>query len=171
MARKKSIPGADRGSIVQSMREFDLGRKLTDEEALAAGQMLANQERLEKELVEGPVLHDIEEDGFASSDSVSVPAGTMDYNRRYAHYMKCQSIATLAAFEEGWKAFEEMVLNAYVQMRRREDSEYSGEDPNRAFLIRARKREAEDFVKYIRASVEESKSVQKPILPSNATVQ
>jgi len=156
-----TIPHA---AIQSSLNDFDLTAPLTDEELQAMG-MLATLPNDTERRVGVPLLKDLdEEDDTPPVDVVLAVTDENSYNVLYAHYLRCQALAALVAFEEGWKSFEELVLKAYVQQRRAENKEYKGDDPNKAFSLRIREQTAEDFVKFIKAVVAEAVSTKKPVL-------
>jgi hypothetical protein len=51
-----------------------------------------------------------------------------------------------------------------VRERKRENAEYRGEDPNKAFSLRLRQQAAEDFVRFIRYMINEAVATPKPAL-------
>ena len=147
-------------AVQDAQREFDLNREITEEELVQLGLKKAAPP---VRLVDSPTvkdLNDVDDDG----DSDLVVTTGDDYNRQYLHYLSCQSIAALAAFEEGWESFNELVLKAYVKKCKRENKEYRGDDPNKAFSLRLREQSAEDFVQFIHAMIQEAAATQKPVL-------
>jgi hypothetical protein len=141
-------------------KEFDLNQPLTDEELVELGYK-SPKVKASKEL---PLIKDLDETEDETVDDVSKFVDSNSYNSQYVHYLKCQSLAALAAFDEGWKSFEELVLKAYVRERKRENADYQGDDPNKAFSLRIRQQTAEDFVKFIRSMIQEAINTPKPTL-------
>jgi hypothetical protein len=151
--------------IHRAMEDFDVNAPLSDTERAMLGEIVTTKYRgdIAERAGIAQEVQEIEGDAFAATETVA-PGSESDYNTLYAHYLKCQSIATLIAFREGWSAFEELVLKAYLLTRQREDRDYRGEDPHRALALRIRKQEAEDFVKFIRSEVEAAAATPKPTL-------
>jgi|SRR6267142_1607416 len=153
------------GNINDSLEQFDLNSPLTEEELRVAG-MLTVLPSMRRDSIEAtPVLQDIEDPGDDTSvDVVASFVNRDDYNAQYAHYMRCQALAALVAFTDGWKSFEEMVLKTYVSARRLENSGYKGDDPNKAFSLRIREQTAEDFMRFIKVMINEAITTPKPTL-------
>ena len=150
--------------VVNAQEKFDLNAPLTDEELVAAGMLAVLPSKLTQE-ASGPVLKDLDDlDDVAPTDAVADFIDGDSYNGRYAHYLKCQALAALVAFDEGWSSFEELILKPYVRERKRENAEYRGEDPNKAFSLRLRQQAAEDFVRFIRYMINEAVATPKPAL-------
>ena len=145
--------------------EFDINAPLSDDEREMLGEVVRTKYAVDVAERAGVLgqLEDLEGDAFAKTETVA-PGSESDYNALYAHYLKCQSITTMVAFKEGWDAFGELILMAYVRSKQKENREYRGEDPNKALALRLRQQEAEDFVKFIRAEVEAAAAVPKPTL-------
>jgi hypothetical protein len=141
-------------SIEQSQRAFDIG-----------GPAIVEEEPSEPQQEDAPFrLQTVEDDSrFVGSTPVSVRSNS-DYNQQYAYYLSCQSISALVAFDEGWKAFKDLVLLPYVAQRINEDQGYSGDDPHKAFALRCRRREAELFARCIIEQAENAADVPKPVL-------
>ena len=139
-------------------KEFDLNRALTDKELEELG--FKNPEV--KADRESPVIKDLDEMDDETVDDTSKFVDSNSYNTQYVHYLKCQLIAALAAFE-GWESFNELVLKVYVRERKRENADYQGDDPNKAFSLRIRQQTAEDFVRFIRLMVQEAINTPKPV--------
>lgn len=161
----KAVPFAD---IKQSISDFDLNSPLTKKEITEAGLLLALPVQLDEEArrpeSEVPLLKDIEEIEPESFDAVQAFTDNNGYNQQYVHYLRCQSLVALTSFEEGWKSFEEMVLKEFVRRCKRDNGDYRGDDPNRAFSLRVRQQTAEDFLKFIRGMVSEAAATPKPSL-------
>jgi hypothetical protein len=154
--------------IETSKGTFDLTAPLTDEELAQAGMLFSlpgsptvkvnlNQEEM-------PLLQEIEDVEEAPVDAVEGLTDRQDYNVQYVRYMRCQAITALAAFTEGWSAFEELALKAFVKQAKFEDERYRGEDPHKAFSLRVRRQAAEDFFRFIRQVVSEAQATPKPSL-------
>jgi hypothetical protein len=140
-----------------SLDSFDMEAPLNETEQKMLGEWVAPQKQAATTAVQ-----EIEEDTFVEE---VVPAETQqDYNAQYAYYVKAQALVTLAAFEEGWEAFQEMVLKSFLRKCRRENKEYRGSDPNVAFSYRLKEQAAEDFYSYINVMIAEAKIVPKPVL-------
>jgi len=159
--------------IADSRQTFDLGVPLTREELIRVGLLgvLPGVDVPAPGSAESfPVIEEreLEDEVLAAAtdavDAVGALVASEGYNARYQHYLRCQAIATLVAFAEGWSAFEELVLKAYVDAQRREDAGYRGDDANKAFVLRVKARAAEDFLTFIRVSVVEAATTPKPIL-------
>jgi hypothetical protein len=162
------LTAVEHEEIGASLSQFDLNRPLTVAELVQSG-MLTVLPSDAKEIISGesmPVFKDIND--LNDEPPVDAVAEYMDgsdgYNFRYAHYLRCQALASLAAFEEGWKSLEELVLLEYVRQRQRADREYQGNDPNTAFALRIKRQTAEDFVKFIQVMIAEAISTPKPAL-------
>lgn len=151
--------------IVESQSALDMSAPLTDEELEHFG-MVVGKTPTPKEENSTPVLKDLDdvEEAPASEDAVAVYADGKSYNTQYVQYLQCQALASLIAFEEGWKAFENLVVKPYLVMRKRENDGYRGDDPNKAFSLRVKKQESEDFVKFMRAKIAEAINTPKPVL-------
>ena len=147
-------------SVVEAHQDFDLNKPLTEEEleAIGMGELVPPGRLSDSPIVKD--LEDVDDDG----DSDLIVATGDDYNRQYLHFLSCQNIAALAAFEEGWQSFNELILKAYIKKCRRENKEYRGDDPNKAFSLRLREQAAEDFVQFIHAMVNEAAATPKPVL-------
>jgi hypothetical protein len=150
--------------IGASRENFDLSAPLTEQELEYAG-MVTGKATRSKDTTETPILKDLEDlEPEQPTDAVAVFMDGKSYNTQYVRYLKCQALASLVAFEEGWKAFEEIVLKAYLVRKKLENDNYRGDDPNKAFSLRLRKQEAEDFIKYMRAVIAEAVNTPKPVL-------
>ncbi|MHB8501501.1 MAG: hypothetical protein ACYDHE_11225 [Candidatus Acidiferrales bacterium] len=152
---------------INAAREsFDLLSPLTEAELEQVG-MLGTLpgvvERVET-AQEMPLLREIEDTEEPATDAVEAFVDRNGYNAQYTHYMKCQALAALVAFTEGWSAFEEMALKRYLIQVKRENDEYRGTDPNKAFSLRIRQQAVEDFTKFIRAVMNEAITTPKPAL-------
>ena len=159
MATALQVPYAD---IQASESTFDLNSVLTREEQEMMGVIVASMPK-EAPVLKSPVLKDLEDvDDEPAVDAVEAVTDGSAYNQRYAHYMRCQALAALVAFDEGWKAFEDLVLKVYLLARRRENKDYKGDDPNKAFSLRIREQTAEDFMKFIHAMLAEAVNTPKP---------
>ena len=165
MAVIQSMKGIPIVEIDKAFGDFDLNAKLSKKERRMLGEVIETKYRADIAERAGIAveLKDLEEDQFATTELVA-PGEEGSYNALYAHYLKCQAIGTLVAFSEGWQAFEEVVLNTYVRARRKENNEFRGDDPNRAFSLRIRQQEAEDFLKYIKSEIVAAAQVPKPVL-------
>lgn len=161
MASVVKVPIED---IDRSFSNFDLNAPLTDEELKKSGMVLSLPSVKQATSGGMPLLQDIEDTNDEPVDAVAVVTEVEAYNQQYAHYLRCQSLAALVSFAEGWKSFEDLALKAFVQRCRRDDEEYKGDDPNRSFKLRIRKQTAEDFVKFIQGVVNESIMTPKPSL-------
>jgi len=150
--------------ILEANQNFDLNTPLTAAELVQAGMLhvlLADRPQESG----NPVLKDLDEvEDAAPVDAVAEFINSDSYNARYAYYLKCQAIAALVAFDEGWKGFEELILKPYVQARKRENAEYRGDDPNKVFSLRVRQQAAEDFIRFIRVMLNEAIATPKPAL-------
>jgi hypothetical protein len=154
----------DLNDIQMSRENFDLSTPLTEQELEYAGMALGTKTR-PRDSVETPILKDLEDVEIDQPvDAVDTFQDGRSYNAQYMRYLKCQALASLVAFEEGWKAFEEVVLKAYLVKKKLDNDSYRGDDPNKAFSLRLRKQEAEDFVKYMRSVIAEAVSTPKPVL-------
>lgn len=149
-------------AVEHSANQFDMGAGLTDGEKALVGLL---REAENSKSVSPVTVKDLEEDMFSSQEEVIPSSGNDDYNRQYAYWTRCQSLLALKEYEEGWTAFEELVLAPYVQLRQRENAAYSGSDRDEVFALRLRQREAEDFLKHIRSCFEEAAAVCKPAEP------
>lgn len=150
--------------IAQAQVDFDLNAPLTDQELILAGLVPLTATK-EKPAIDAPIFKDLEDlEDVAPVDAVADFIDGNDYNKRYAHYLKCQALVALAAFEEGWQSLEELVLKPYVLARKRENAEYHGDDPHKAFSLRLRQQAAEDFMQFIRMMVAEAAATPKPVL-------
>lgn len=148
-----------------SLDVFNLSAPLTDEELALAGMMSALPGEVTSRLKSMPAVRDL--DDVSDDSPIDAVAAVLDgtsYNIQYAHYLRCQALASLVAFEEGWKSFEELILKAYVVARRRENKEYKGDDPNKAFSLRIREQVAEDFIGFIQSVIFEAVNTPKPSL-------
>jgi hypothetical protein len=152
--------------IDSSMGAFDLTAGLTNQELEYAG-MLGVLPALGPKAVESapkmPLLQEIEDVDTPQADAVEALADRGSYNQQYIHYMKCQALAALVAFTEGWSALDD-VLKFYVRQVKRENEEYRGTDPNKAFALRVKQQTAEEFLKFIRRSINEAVVTPKPVL-------
>ena len=154
-------------NILKANQDFDLNAPLTEEELIQTGMVTVLPSRPSPAASESttPVLKDLDEmEDDSPVDAVADFIDGSSYNGRYQHYSKCQAIAALVAFEEGWESFEELILKPYVQERKRENKEYRGEDPNKAFSLRLKQQAAEDFVRAIRIGINEAVTTPKPAL-------
>lgn len=151
--------------VDKSLHSFDLTAPLTEEELVYSGmsgvlpggdKALANHER------EMPLLQEIEDNEEAQVDAVETFTDRNSYNVQYVRYMKCQAILALAAFTEGWSAFEELALKAYVKQAKLTDEQYRGDDPHKAFSLRVKRQAAEDFFKFVKGVIAEAAATPKP---------
>src|ERR1700674_358143 len=93
--------------IVESFRMFDLNANLTEVERLMTGE-LVSQAVTPIGTATVPIK-DIEEDHLAkTSDDPS--ADLSEYNQEYVRWTKFQALIALHKFEDGWSAFEDLVL-------------------------------------------------------------
>jgi hypothetical protein len=155
--------------IASSQAVFDIGAPLTDRDLAQAGMLLnlpggGSAEPKEALRNTMPLLQEIEDVDEAPIDAIEGLTDRNSYNLQYVRYMKCQAIMALAAFEEGWSAFEELALKAYVKKAKFEDEQYRGDDPNKAFSLRVKRQAAEDFFRFIKGVVAESAATPKPTL-------
>jgi hypothetical protein len=155
--------------ISSSINKFDMGAPLTEAELEYAGMtgvLPALQPKPILQASEMPLLREIEdaEEPVISVDAVEALSDRYGYNAQYVHYMKCQAIVALAGFAEGWEAFEELALKTFVRNAKRDDEEYRGDDPHKAFSLRVKRQSAEDFFKFIRRVVNEAAATGKPVL-------
>lgn len=151
--------------IIDAQRQFDITTPLTDDELKSVGMLVDHGEgKQSTPEINVPILQDLDEINDSPVGEKTPAVGTENYNSRYAHYLQCQAILALVAFDEGWKSFEQLALLAYVNDRRRENSEYRGDDPNKSFSLRLKQQAAEDFVKFIRMVVHEAANTPKPSL-------
>lgn len=151
--------------IGKSRSAFDINAPLTEEEVMAVGMAMtlpAITENPRTTAAAVPLLKDL--DLAEEEDESDVPVAHDDYNAAYAHYLSCQALTALVAFNEGWEALEKTILKRFVAARRAENAEYRGDDPNRAFSLRVRQQAAEDFLLFIRSSVQEAKATPRPVL-------
>jgi hypothetical protein len=152
-----------------SVDAFDLRSPLTEDELVYAGLLGVlpglEAKRAQAPAPEMPLLQEIEDVDPLPVDAVEALADRGSYNEQYVHYMKCQALAALVAFTEGWSALED-VLKFYVRQAKRENEEYRGTDPNKAFSLRVKQQTAEDFLKFIRRSINEAVVTPKPVLAS-----
>ncbi len=154
--------------IEASKGTFDLTAPLTDEELARAG-MLSSlpgspTARVNLNQAEMPLLQEIEDVEEPPVDAIEGLTDRQDYNVQYVRYMRCQAIVALASFTEGWSAFEELALKAFVKQAKFNDEQYRGEDPHKAFSLRVRRQAAEDFFRFIRQVVAEAQATAKPSL-------
>jgi hypothetical protein len=153
--------------ISDSQQLFDLSAPLTEEELARSG-MLLNLPGTERprEVLQNtmPLLQEIEDVEEAPVDALEGLVDRNGYNVQYVRYMKCQAITALASFAEGWSAFEELALKAYVRQRKFEDEQYRGDDPHKGFSLRVKRQAAEDFFRFIRQVVSEAQATPKPSL-------
>jgi len=167
-SKKLVMTPGDRAALRSSVANLDINAPLTPEEYAMMGQALeqwGDDAPSANKLPDVAVkLHDFDEDTFAPTGVQPVADTNKDYNQLYAHYLKCQSLVTIMAFEEGWKNFKEMVLYAYVKMKIRESKEYTGDNRDKLSNLAIRLRTAEDFVRFIETSMAEATAVQKPVL-------
>jgi len=153
--------------IVASQRNFDLSTPLTPEEELMMAAAFDTSQTPEERSNVGDqayALRSLDEDPFAETDLGAVVTTNKDYNVQYAHYLRCQAIAAIAEYEEGWSAIRELIINSYVKMRRIADENYRGDNPNKAFSLRLKRLITEDFARFIISQVEEAAKVPKPTL-------
>ena len=147
--------------ILDSRRSFDLNAPLTPEEQAMIGQATSPAGKTQdasfrvREIEEGIPEASAEPEAEITSNS--------EYNERYMYYSRCQALLALVAFDEGWKAFQE-VLTGYVNKQRRANAEYRGDDRDRVFSLRLRQIAAEDFLAYINGAIAEAAQVQRPVL-------
>jgi hypothetical protein len=156
-------------SVSSSADTFDLRAPLTEDELVYAGLLgvlPAFTPKLVTPVEEIPLLRDIEDSEEPVVDAIEALTDRGSYNQQYAHYMRCQALVALAAFTEGWSVFETMALKSFVTRARRSNEEYRGSDPNKAFELRIKQQTAEDFIKFIRAVVNEAIATPKPALAS-----
>jgi hypothetical protein len=157
-------------AITESQRLFDLAVPLTTEELSRFGLLtvfptpMQAADMVTSPVASFPVVQELEDDAFAPVDAVGALVESESYNARYMHYLRCRAIATLASFEEGWLALDELVFRTYVDARRRENANYRGDDPNKAFVLRVKAQAAEDFLLFIRGMIAEAAATPKPIL-------
>lgn len=149
-------------AVERSVGQFDLGAELTEGEKALVGLL---REAENDKSVSPVTVKDLEEDMFSPQEDVKPTAGNDEYNQQYVYWTRCQALLALKGYEEGWAVFEELVLNPYVQLRRRENAGYTGNDRDEAFALRLRQREAEDFLKHIHSCFEEAAAVRKPANP------
>lgn len=148
-------------SVSESYDLFDLNAPLSDSEKLLAG--LLSDSQPAQQSVAQVKIKDIEEDELQNPPEKGVLTQTDDeYNQAYAHWTRCQAVVALRKFDEGWKAFDELILRAYVRARKAENKAYAGEDRDRSFALRLRERAAEDFYRFILQQVEEAEQVPRP---------
>ena len=157
----QKITAEDLENIRKSRDQFDLSAELTPVERQMLGEIV--RESTDERVLDEPVrIKDIEEDDFTAIDVVDLVMNNREYNERYAYYVRCQTLATLVAFEDGWNNFQDMVLKAYVRMRRMENKEYRGDDRDKAHALRLKQQAAEDFVSFINSSMQEARNYPKP---------
>lgn len=154
-------------SITRSQADFDINRPLTEDELTLAGQLLSlpgtrEPRKRTVSLSQPPLLKDL--DLLEEPEQAGEPTAIEDYNAVYSHYLGCQALVALASFKEGWEALEKQVFEKYVRERRLANAQYRGHDPNESFALRLKQQAAEDFLVFIRASVNEAAAVQKPVL-------
>ena len=151
----------NKDEIIATQRAFDLNAPLTEAERL----LMANE--LDVSLTpaqDAPRLRVIDEDVFAATDVSAVANNQNDYNQLYAHYLGCQALATIVAYEEGWEAFQKKVLSPYIQARKGEEEGYTGDDRDKIYALRLRRTAAMDFARYIMTVMIEAAEVPKPSL-------
>lgn len=166
MSEAKQPVVIDQGTseaISSSIETFDLNAPLTAHEIEMMGQVIENNRgRSEKSVTVKKHVKEIEDDEFEQN---TAPADSeLDYNAKYAYYLKCQNVVTLIDFSDGWESFQELVLKPFVKEQRKANKEYRGVDPNKAFTLRIREQTAEDLLKFIDAMIGSLKEVPKPVL-------
>lgn len=145
-------------AINATINVFDMNANLTEDELRMMGQVPDHQRTTNT--LDAP--HEIEEDKFAqNTNDVSSEA---DYNAEYAKYLKCQSVVTLVSFEDGWTAFQELILRPFLREQQRANKEYRGTDPFEGSALRIRQQTAEDLFVFIDAVIEDVKAFPKPVL-------
>ena len=114
--------------IQESKGTFDLTAPLTDEELARAGMLsslpgspAARVNHLNQ--AEMPLLQEIEDVEEPPVDAIEGLTDRQDYNVQYVRYMRCQAIVALASFTEGWSAFEELALKAFVRQAKFNDEQ------------------------------------------------
>ncbi len=148
--------------IIASHTAFDLGAALTEEEQGMLGRVYDGNER---RYPDAPFrVREVEDVGEAVAAAETAPVSNQEHNEQYLHYARCQSLAALKAFTEGWDNFQKLVLNAYVNARQRENQKYRGDDRDKAFVLRLRQIAAEDFLDYINICMTEAEEAPKPSL-------
>lgn len=153
-----AISPAELADIRGSLDSFDMEAPLNEEEQRMLGHLTASKTKQPA----SAAVQDIEEDAFV--EEVIPAESQQDYNAQYENYIQAQNIVTLASFKDGWEAFQELILKAFLRKCHRENKEYRGTDPNAAFAHRLREQTAEDFYSYINLMVAEAKLVPKPVL-------
>ena len=148
--------------VVASAAAFDLNLPLTDEEqGILADQFDVSRTptaRAPREL----------EDELYTYREPAAPEGVAtdpaQYGAEYRTYLRWQSVAAIAANDDVWLAFQELVLIPFVKRCKAEDDEYTGFDRDQAFALRLRRRAVEEFSRYILATVTSAGEVPRPVL-------
>ena len=82
--------------ITKAQTDFDLNAPLTNEELILAG-LVPLMAAKERPAIDAPIFKDLEDlEDVAPVDAVAEFIDGNDYNKQYAHYLKCQALVALA---------------------------------------------------------------------------
>lgn len=148
--------------VERSAAAFDLNSPLTAvEQGLLADQWDISRMPSER------APRELEDELYTYREPVTVEGAATDpaeYGAEYRTYLRWQAIAAIAANDDVWLAFQELVLIPFVKRCKAEDDGYTGYDRDQAFSLRLRRRVAEEFARYILATVTSAGEVPRPIL-------
>lgn len=161
-------------AVRESFEAFDLDTPLSADEQVAAG-VLKWQARLGAAGAGAQIpLQTIDDDPSPAADESADVVSVDEYNERYVYWNRCQALVALTKFEEGWTAFCELVLGPYVAKLALTNKNYKpftdingvfhNTDSDVAMILRTRADCAEEFVEFIKGSMEQAAAEPKPRL-------